>query len=104
MPEKSPMSADTATERHASAERNNEDLTTTKALTRGTEDIDNGNVGRQDPRTKAEASVQGTSAKCSETTTVVLKSTPHEMQTELQNSLQTTPRLPIEDEPSECWI
>ncbi|KIM58353.1 hypothetical protein SCLCIDRAFT_28137, partial [Scleroderma citrinum Foug A] len=101
-PEKSPTSADAATERHASAERNNEDLTTTKALTRGTEDVDNGNVGRQDPRTKAEASAQGTSAKCSETTTVVLKSTPHEMQTELQNSLQTTPRLPIEDEPSEC--
>ena len=61
-PEKSPMSADAATERHASAEQNNEDLTTTKALTRGTEDIDNGNVGHtEDPRTSFEASVKGIS-------------------------------------------
>ncbi|KIM62811.1 hypothetical protein SCLCIDRAFT_24644 [Scleroderma citrinum Foug A] len=98
---KSPTSADTATERHASAERNNEDLTTTKALTRGTEDVDNRNVGRQDPCTKAEAS--GTSAKCTETTPVVLKSAlPHETQTKLQNSLPLTPRPPIEGEPSGC--
>ena len=102
MSENYPTSANAATEQHADTKPDEDDLTTTKALTRGTEDVDNGNVGRQDPHTKAEASAQGTSAKCSETTTVVLKSTPHEMQTELQNSLQTTPRLPIEDEPSEC--
>ena len=46
---------------------------------------------------------QGTSAKHAEMTPVVLKSTlPHETQKQLQNSLQMTPRLPIEDEPSEC--
>ena len=67
-PEKSPTSADTATERHASAERNNKDLSTTKALTRGTEDVDNGNVGRnQDPCMSSEDSAKGTSAKCAET-------------------------------------
>ena len=103
MPEKSPTSADAATERHASAERNNEDLTTTKALTRGTEDVDNRNVRHQDPHMKAEASAQGTSAKCTETTPVVLKSAlPHETQTKLQNSLPLTPRPPIEGEPSRC--
>ena len=103
-PEKSPMSADAATEWHASAERNNEDLTTTKALTRGTEDIDDGNVGCiQDPRTSlVEASVQGTSAKCAKTTSVVLEGTPHETQDRLQNSLPLTPRPPIEGEPSGC--
>ena len=80
-PEKSPTSADTATEQHTSTERNNADLSTTKALTRGTEDVDNGNVGRiQDPCTSLEASAQGTSAKCSEMMTVILESTPHETQ------------------------
>ena len=46
--------------------------------------------------------MQGTSAKCAETTTVVLESAPHEMQNQLQNSLPLTPRLPIEGEPSGC--
>ena len=102
-PEKSPTSADAATERHVSAERNNEDLSTTKALTRGTEDVDNGNVGRnQDPCMSSEDSAKGTSAKCAETTTVVLESAPHKMQNRLQNSLPLTPRLPIEGEPSGC--
>ena len=92
------MSADAATERHASAERNNEDLTTTKALIRGTEDVDNGNVRR----TSLEALVQGISTKCAETTSVVLEGTPHEMQDQLQNSLPLTPRPPIEGKPSGC--
>ncbi|KIM54280.1 hypothetical protein SCLCIDRAFT_31227 [Scleroderma citrinum Foug A] len=103
MSENYPTSANAATEQHVDAKPDEDDLTTTKALTRGTEDIDNGNVGRQDPRTKAEASAQGTSAKCTETTPVVLKSTlPHETQTKLQNSLPLTPRPPIEGEPSGC--
>ena len=98
-----PTSANAATEQHVDAKPDEDDLTTTKALTQGTEDVNNGNVGRQDPRTKAEASVQGTSAKCTETTPVVLKSAlPHETQTKLQNSLPLTPRPPIEGEPSRC--
>ena len=103
-PEKSPTSADAATERHASAERNNEDLTTTKALTRGTEDVDNGNIGRtQDPHMSAEALAEGTSTKHAEMTPVMLKSVlPHEMQNRPQNSLPLTLRLPVEGEPNEC--
>ena len=90
MPEKSPASADTATEQHVSAERNNEDLSTTKALTRGTEDVNNGNVRRQDPCTKAEASAQGTNTECTEMTSVILGSAPHETQNQPQDSLQAT--------------
>ena len=102
-PEKSPTSDITATEWHASAEQNNEDLST-KTLTRGTQDINNGNVGRtQDPHTSLEALAKGNSTKCTKMTSVVLKSMPHGMQTEPQNSLQATPRrLPIEDEPCAC--
>ena len=102
-PEKSPTSESAAAETLTSANRdNNEDLST-KALTQGTQDVNDRNVGRtQDPCTSLGALAQGTRAKCSEMTTVVLKSTPHKMQTKLQNSLQMTPRLPIEDEPSEC--
>ena len=103
-PEKSPTSADAATERHVSTERNNEeDLSTTKDLsTRGTKSVNNGIVGCQDPRTSLEALAKGTSAKCSETTPVVLKSTPHEMQNRPQNSLPLTSRPPIEGEPNAC--
>ena len=102
-PEKSPTSADTATEWHTSAEQNNADLSTTKALTRGTEDVDNGNVGCiQDPCTSSDDSVKGTSAKCAETTTVVLESALHEMQNQLETSLPLTPRLPTDGEPSRC--
>ncbi|KIM55787.1 hypothetical protein SCLCIDRAFT_30049 [Scleroderma citrinum Foug A] len=68
-----------------------EDLSNSKALTRGTEDVDNRNVGHQDPRTSFEASAQGTSAKCIEMTPVVLESTLHESQDQLQDSLQATP-------------
>ena len=49
-----------------------------------------------------EASAQGTSAKCAETTSVILEGTPHETQDRLQNSLPLTPRLPIEGKPSGC--
>jgi len=95
----SPTSENAAIERHANAER--EDLPT-KALNRGTEDVNDRNVGREDPRTSFEASAKGTSAECADGTVVLLESEPHEMQNEPQNSLQTTPRLPIEGEPSEC--
>ena len=103
-PEKSPTSESAAAETLASTNRdNNEDLST-KALTRGTQDVNNRNVGcTQDLCMSLGASAQGTSAKCAETTPVVLKSVlPHEMQTKLQNSLPLTPRPPIEGEPSGC--
>ena len=96
MPDNCPTSTDAATEWHAHAEWNTEDLSTT-------EDVDNGNVRRmEDPRTSFKALAQGTSTKCAETTTVILKSMLHEMQDQLQNSLQTTPRLPTEGELSKC--
>ena len=101
-PENCPTSADAATEQHACAEWDEDDLSTTKALTRGTKSVDNGIVRRQDSRTSLEASAQGTSTKCIETTAVVLKSTPHKMQNRSQYSLPLTPRLPIEGEPSGC--
>ena len=99
-PENYPMSTNAATEQLANANSDEDDLSTTKALTQGTKSVDNGIVRRQDPRTSLEASAQGTSAKCIETTAVVLESTPHKSQTELQNSLPLTPRLPIEGKPS----
>ena len=96
MPDNCPTSADAATEQHAHTEWNTEDLSTTQ-------DVDNGNVRcMEDPCTSFKASAQGTGAKCAEMTTVVLESMLHETQDQLQNSLQTTPRLPTEDEPSEC--
>ena len=103
-PEKSPMSVNAATERHAHAKSDEEDLSNSKALTRGTQDVNDGNVGRtQDPCTSLEASAQGTSTKRAETTPVVLKSAlPHETQTEPHSSLLLTPRPPIEGEPNGC--
>ena len=78
MPENYPTSANAATEQHADAKSDEDDLSTTKALTQGTQDVNNRNVGHtQDPRTSLEASAKGTSAKCIETTAVVLKSMPH---------------------------
>ena len=90
-PENYPTSANAATEQHANAKRDEEDLSTTQDLTQGTEDVDNRNVGCQDPRTSLEASAQGTSAKCIEMTPVNLESTPHELQDQPQDSLQVTP-------------
>ena len=102
-PKGSPVSENAATERHVNAEMDEEDLPHTKDLTRGTKDVHDGNVGRtQDPRTSAEALVQGTSAKCAETTLVVLKTTPHETPNEPQDSLPLTPRPPIEGKPRGC--
>ena len=103
-PKQSPVSENAAMERHANTKRDEEDLPCTKDLTRGTEDVHNGNVRHtQDPHTSPEASVEGTSAKCAEMTPVILESTlPHEMQTELQDSLPLTPRLPTDGEPSRC--
>ena len=91
-----------ATEQHANTYSDEEDLSNSKALTRGTEDIDNRNVGCQDPRTSFKASAQGTSAKCIETTPVVLESVPHEMQDWSRSSLPLTPRPPNEGEPGRC--
>ena len=103
MPKKSPTSTNAATERHASTERNKEDLITTQALTQGTEDVDDGNVRRiENPRTSFEASAKGISAESAETTPVVLKSMPHKTQTEPQSSSPLTPRLPTDGEPSRC--
>ena len=86
-----------------SANRDEEGLST-QDLTQGTEEVDDGNIRcTQDPHTSSEDSVKGTSAKYAEMTSVVLKSMPHEMQNQPQNSLQATPwRLPIEDEPCVC--
>ena len=97
-----PMSMNTATEQHANAKLDEDLSTATIDLEQGTKSIDDGNIGHQDPCTSIEASAKGTSAKCSETTPVILESALHEMQNWLQNSLPLTPRLPIEGEPSGC--
>ncbi|KIM57670.1 hypothetical protein SCLCIDRAFT_28641 [Scleroderma citrinum Foug A] len=103
MPENYPTSANAATEQHVKAKLDEDDLTTTKALTQGTEDINVRNVRHiQDPRTSSEASVKGISTECTEMTSVILKSTPHEMQTKPHSSLPLTPRPPIEGEPRRC--
>ena len=62
-----------ATERHVNTKLD-DDLSTT-----------------QDPRMSTEAPAEGTSAECAEMTTVVLESTPHELQDQLQDSLQASP-------------
>ena len=102
--EKSPTSTNAATEQHADAKLDEDNLSTTKALTRGTQDINDRNVGCiQDPHMSSEASAQGTSTNCTEMTPVMLESALlHETQIEPQSSLPLTPRLPIEGEPSEC--
>ena len=93
MPDNCPTSADAATERHAHAKSDEEDLTTTtQDLTQGTQDVNDGNVGcTQDPRTSFEDSAKGTSAKCIKMTPVILESMPHKMQDRPQDSLQATP-------------
>ena len=102
-PEKSPMSTNAATERHVHAKSDNEDLSNSKALTRGTEDVDDGNVGRtEDPHTSFNALAKGTSAESAEMTLVVLESMPHETQDQPHSSLLLTPRPPIEGEPNGC--
>ena len=101
-PKESPTSKSTAAETLTSANRDEENLSTTKDLTRGTEDINSRNTRCQDPRTSLEALAKVTSAKCTETTAVVLESAPHKMQNQPQNSLPLTLRPPIEGGPSEC--
>ena len=99
----SPTSESAAAETLVSANRDEEDLPCTQDLTRGTQDVNVGNVGRtQDPCTSLEASAKVTSAKCTETTAVVLESALHKMQNQLQDSLPLTSRLPIEGEPNAC--
>jgi len=74
----------------------------TKDLTRGTEDVNNRNIGcTEDPCTSLEASSKGNSAESTGTLSL-LESVLHEMQNELQNSLLLTPRLPIDGEPNTC--
>ena len=103
MPENYPTSANTATERHANAKLDEEDLSTTKALTRGTQDVNGGNTGHtEDPRMSLEASAKGTSTERTDGTIVLCAATPHETQDQPQDSLQTTPRLPTKGKPSEC--
>ena len=92
MPENYPTSTNAATEQHADAKSDEDDLSTTKALTRGTQDVNNRNVRHtQDPRMSLEALAQGNSAQCAKMTPVILKSTPHESQDWPQDSLQVTP-------------
>jgi len=75
----------------------------TKDLTRGTEDVDNRNVGRtQDPCTSPEASAEGNSAECANGTSVLLTGEPHETQNVPQDSLPLTLRPPIDGKPGEC--
>ena len=45
MPENYPTSMNAATEQHADTKSDEDDLSTTKALTRGTQDVNDGNVG-----------------------------------------------------------
>ena len=79
MPKKSPTSANAATERHANAKLDEQDLSTTQDLTRGTEDVDNGNVGRmEDPHANLETSAEGNSAESADGTLVLLTGTPRE--------------------------
>ena len=61
------------------------------------------NTSTQDPHRSTEAPAEGTSAKRTETTPVMLKSVlPHEMQDQPQDSLLLTWRLPIEGKPNAC--
>ena len=50
----------------------------------------------------SEASAKGISARCTEMTSVILKSVPHETQNQPETSLLLTPRLPTDGEPSRC--
>jgi len=82
-------SAGTPTSKNAATGTGREDLPM-KALNRGNEDINDRNVGREDPRTSLEASAKGNSAK-SARTTVQLESAPHKTQNVPQNPLPLTP-------------
>ena len=98
------MSANAATERHADAEKDEEDLPKTKDLPhQGTEDVDGRNARHmEDPCMSLETSAEGNSAECTDGTQVLLTGAPHKTRNKLQNSLPLTLRLPIEGEPSGC--
>ena len=100
----SPTSKSAAAETLVSANRDEEDLSTIKDLTRGTKSVNDRNVEHtQDLHTSLEASVQDTSTKRAEMTPVMLKSALlHKTQTKPHSSLPLTPRLPIEGEPNGC--
>jgi len=95
-------SAETPTSENAATGTEQEDPPCTKDLIRGTKDVNDRNVGREDPRTSVEASAKGTSAESANGTTVLLTGEPHETQNEPQDSLPLTPRLPTEGKPDEC--
>ena len=99
----SPTSENAAIERHADTNRDEEDLPNTQDLpNRGTESVDGQNIGQEDLHTSIKVLVTGKSAECADGTLILSKGVLHETQNSLQNSLQTTPRLPIEGELSEC--
>ena len=78
-PRKSPVSENTAMERHANAKQDEEDLPNTQDLpNRGMEHINEENVTRKDPHMSPEASVMGMSAECADGTLVLLESALHE--------------------------
>ena len=84
----SPVSDDAATEWHADAKRDEEDLPNTKDLpNRGTEHVNEENVRRKDLHMSTEASVTGTSAECADGTLVLLEGMPHKTRNEPQNLL-----------------
>ena len=102
-PRKSPVSENTAMERHANAKQDEEDLPNTQDLpNRGMEHVNEENVTHEDPHMSPEASVMGMSAECADGTLVLLESAPHETRNLPQDSLPLTPRLPIEGEPHGC--
>ena len=98
----SPMSENAAMERHASGKRDEEDPHTKDLSTRGTECVNKGSVRCKDLHTSTDAVVTGTSMECTDGTPVLFTGTPHETQTEPQDSLPLTPRLPTDGKPNGC--
>ena len=78
-PRESPVSENTATERHVNAKQDEEDLPNTQDLpNQGMEHVNEENVTCEDPHMSPEASVMGMSAECADGTLVLLESAPHE--------------------------
>ncbi|KIM55296.1 hypothetical protein SCLCIDRAFT_30457 [Scleroderma citrinum Foug A] len=77
-PKQSPVSENTAMERHANAKWDEEDLPHTKDLS---------TRGMEDPRASRETSAEGNSAECADGTLILSEGAPHETQNKLQNSL-----------------
>ena len=93
----SPVSDDAATEWHANAKLDEEDLS-------NTQDVNGRNAGcTEDPHASLETLAEGNSTESTDGTLVLLTGTPCETRNEPQNSLRATPRrLPIVGEPCEC--